>query len=98
MIEDITSAPMTRTFLWAPVAMNCAPDCRAYTKAEQAAERSKPQTFFAPSLSCTRQAVEGSNMSGVTVSTRIAWMSEGAMRRAAIDACAAATARPVLEV
>ena len=39
------------------------------TKAEQAAERSKPHAFFAPRRSCTRHAVEGKNMSGVTVQT-----------------------------
>ena len=38
-------------------------------KAEQAALRSKPQQFLAPSLSWTTQAVEGKNMSGVTVQT-----------------------------
>ena len=43
--------------------------CSAYKKPEQAAETSKQTAFAAPIFFCTKQAVEGKNMSGVTVAT-----------------------------
>src|SRR3981081_4899038 len=96
MIDDITSAPITSTFLCDPVATNCAPLCNAYTNAEQAADRSNPQTFFAPSLCWTRQAVEGNNMSGVTVPTMIAPRSDGRQPRSGGAFFAASTARSLV--
>src|SRR5881628_342967 len=38
--------------------MNCAAVASAYTKPEQAPDRSKPHAFFAPILVWTRQALE----------------------------------------
>ena len=45
--------------------------------AEHAADRSKPQARAAPILFCTRHAVLGNNMSGVTVPTMMRSMSCG---------------------
>src|SRR5580704_3885951 len=70
-MEELTSDPITRTFLYCPDSTNFAPVFSAYTKPEQPAETSKPQVFSIPSLCCTRQAVEGYIMSGVTVPTTI---------------------------
>ena len=50
---------------------------RAYVNAEQAALRSKPHEWCAPILVCTRHAVLGNIMSGVTVPTTMKPMSSG---------------------
>src|SRR6266446_2857826 len=63
----MTSLPITTTLRCAPEPTNCAPTVSAYAKPEHAAERSKPQAFFAPRRSCTRHAVAGNSMSGVTL-------------------------------
>ena len=44
--------------------MKLEPVSRAKRKPEHAADKSNPQAFFAPILSCTKQAVAGNNMSG----------------------------------
>ena len=52
--------------------------------AEHAADRSNPHALFAPIFACTRHAVLGNNMSGVTVPTMITSMSSG-VRPALLD-------------
>src|SRR5215469_16885530 len=96
MIELITSAPITSTFLCMPLSTSFAPTCNAYGNPEQAAERSNPQAPFAPILSCTRQAVAGNIMSGVTVATMITSTSLAAMPRFFRQHFAASTARSLV--
>ena len=60
-------------------------------KPEQPAETSNPHAPLAPILSCTRQAVDGNIMSGVTVPTMITSTSLGSMPRAARHFFAAST-------
>src|SRR5579872_488835 len=96
MIDDITSDPIAITRLCAPVEMNCAATCIEYKNAEQAAEMSNPHAPFAPSLSCTTHAVEGKNMSGVTVPTMMVSMSVGASPRCARAFRAASVARSLV--
>lgn len=50
---ESASAPMTTTFLYIPVRMNCAPETRPTTNPLQAAVRSKHRAFFAPISACT---------------------------------------------
>src|SRR5258706_12409348 len=76
-MEVMVSLPIAKTFLCAPEPTNCAPTVSAYANPEHAAERSKPQAFFAPMRSCTRQAVAGKSMSGVTLATMIMSISAG---------------------
>src|ERR1700722_211698 len=64
--------------------------------AEQAAERSNPHAPFAPSLFCTTHAVDGNNMSGVTVPTMINSISVGASPRCARAFFAASTAKSLV--
>src|SRR6266436_2719030 len=91
-MEVIVSLPITSTFLCVPAPTNCAPTVSAYAKPEQAAERSKPQAFFAPMRSCTRQAVAGKNMSGVTLASTIRSISAGSVLVCASTALAASVA------
>src|SRR5580658_81122 len=79
----LASAPQTRTLLCAPLSTILTPACKAYTNPEQPAETSKPQQFDAPILCCTREAVLGYIMSGVTVPTMMTSTSFGEMPRAA---------------
>src|SRR5262245_16634095 len=66
---DIVSEPTTTTFECKPAATKAAPTEREYTNPQHAAERSNPQVCLIPSFSCSRQAVDGKNISGVTVAT-----------------------------
>src|SRR5207247_11444472 len=61
--------------------MNGAAVASAYTKPEQAPDRSKPHAFFAPILVWTRQALDGKNIAGVTVATMIKSNSAGSSPR-----------------
>src|SRR5277367_961680 len=92
-MELILSLPITITFLCAPEPTNCAPTVSAYANPEHAAERSKPQAFLAPMRSCTRQAVAGNIMSGVTLARTISSMSAGSVLVFASSALAASVAR-----
>ncbi len=96
MIELITSAPITITFLCIPLSTSFAPTCSAYGNPEQAADRSNPHAPFAPSLSCTRQAVAGKNISGVTVATIITSSSLASIPRLARHFFAASTERSLV--
>src|SRR5260370_5198000 len=73
----MASLPMTKTFLCVPAPTNCAPTVSAYAKPEHAADRSKPHAFLAAMHFCTRQAVAGENMFGVTVASTIKSISAG---------------------
>src|SRR5258708_29919127 len=73
----ILSAPMTTTFLKRPLSIYIAPLVTAYRKPEQAALISNPQAFFAPTLSQTILAVDGNNISWVTVATMTQSISSG---------------------
>ena len=97
-MEVITSAPMTSTFRCAPDSTNWAPTVRAYAKPEQAALMSKPQAFVAPSWSCTRQAVAGKGMSGVTVATMMRSTSAGLTLARSRHSRAARVARALVPV
>ena len=77
----ILSEPTTTTFLWVPLEMNCPPVRRAKRKPLQAALRSNPQALVAPALWQASWAVEGKNMSGVTVATMTRSISSAAMPR-----------------
>ena len=77
---------------WAPLAMNCEPTVNEYTNPQHAAERSNPHARDAFSLSCTRHAVDGNIMSGVTVPTMMRSMSSALMPRRSSASCAAAAA------
>ena len=61
--------------------------------AEHAADRSNPQARVAPIFACTRHAVLGKSMSGVTVPTMIRLMSAGVSPARSIAARAASVAR-----
>ena len=82
----LASAPHTSTFLCAPLSTIFTPACSAYTNPEQPPETSNPHAPLAPILSCTRHAVEGNIMSGVTVPTMMHSTSLGlnAARRQAL--------------
>jgi len=84
------------TFLWAPDSTSFAPTWRAKGKPEQAAERSKPQAWGAPSLCWTRQAVAGKDMSGVTVATMMTSSSEASMPRRERQILAASKAKSLV--
>src|SRR5215469_2723970 len=71
VIDEFTSDPITSTFLYFPDSTNFVPIFKAYKNPEHPAEMSNPQVSFMPNLSCTRQAVDGYIMSGVTVPTTI---------------------------
>ena len=77
MMLDITSAPMTSACSWQPADTIWLAAVSAYVNAEQAALTSKPHALWAPILCCTRHAVLGNIMSGVTVPTTIKPMSAG---------------------
>ena len=77
------SAPHTITFLCAPLSTIFTPACSAYTNPEQPPETSNPHAPLAPILSCTRHAVAGNIMSGVTVPTMIISTSLASIPRAA---------------
>jgi hypothetical protein len=62
----------------------------------QAAERSNPQAFGAPILSCTMQAVAGNIMSGVTVATMMQSISVASMPRRSRQTLTASTARSLV--
>src|SRR5277367_2029670 len=96
MIELMTSAPITITFLCTPLSTSFAPTCSAYGNPEHAADRSNPHALFAPSRSCTRQAVAGKNISGVTVATMITSISLPSIPRFARHTFAASTARSLV--
>ena len=68
---------MTRTLECAPLSTSLTPACSAKTNPEQPAETSNPHAPLAPILSCTRHAVEGNIMSGVTVPTMMTSTSVG---------------------
>src|SRR5216684_6146155 len=89
----MVSLPITITFLCVPAPTNCAPTVSAYENPEHAADRSKPHAFFAPIRHCTRQAVAGKNMSGVTLATIIISISEGSVFVCASNAFAASVAK-----
>ena len=59
--------------------MNWDPVVRANIKPEQAALRSNPQAFVAPTLWAIRLDVEGNSISGVTVAVMMTSISEGSM-------------------
>jgi hypothetical protein len=90
------SAPMTRAVVRLPVLMKWRATCRAYKKPEQAAEMSKQTAFRAPSFFCTKQAVEGKNMSGVTVATMMSLISSGVTPAASMARRAASVARSLV--
>ncbi len=69
MMALILSAPQTTTFLYRPLSIKDAPIVREYRNPEQAADKSNPQAFLAPSLSQAIFAVAGNTWSGVTVPT-----------------------------
>src|ERR1700722_19699156 len=96
MIELIVSAPITITFLCTPLSTSFAPICSAYGNPEHAADRSNPHAPFAPILSCTRHAVAGKNMSGVTVATMITSTSAAVIPRFSRHTRAASTARSLV--
>ena len=73
---------MTRTRSCAPLAMNCEPTVSEYTNPQHAADRSNPHARDALSLSCTKHAVDGNIMSGVTVPTMMRSTSSAVMPRA----------------
>src|SRR5260370_9274490 len=89
----MVSLPITITFLCVPAPTNCAPTVSAYEKPEHAADRSKPHAFFAPIRHCTRQAVAGKNMSGVTLATIIISISAASVFDCASNAFAASVAK-----
>jgi len=68
---------MARTFFAFPDSIIAEPIDSPYMNPEQAAETSNAAAFFAPSISCSRQPVEGSGISGVTVATMIMSRSIG---------------------
>src|ERR1700722_14199231 len=80
-MELILSPPTTTTFLYRPLSIKLAPIVKLYKKPEHAAAKSKLQAFFAPILSQTKFAVEGKNISGVTVPTISPSVSSGEMLR-----------------
>ena len=77
----ILSAPTTTTFLYRPLSISAAPVVTPYRKPEQAASRSNPKAFLAPTLSQIILAVAGNNMSGVTVQQITQSISAGSMPR-----------------
>ena len=79
MIDDILSAPTTMTFLFLPVSMYCEAVTRANMKPLHAASMSKPKAFFSPHLAAVRFAVDGKNISGVTVAQIIISTSSGSV-------------------
>src|ERR1700687_5545373 len=68
-MDELTSDPMTRIFLYWPDSTNFTPVLRAYRNPEHPAETSNPHVFSIPNLCCTKHAVDGYIMSGVTVPT-----------------------------
>src|SRR5581483_9214161 len=72
-----------QNFFCAPLSTIFTPASSAYTNPEQPPETSNPHAPVAPILFCTRQAVEGNIMSGVTVPTMIISTSLAAMPRMA---------------
>ena len=81
MIELILSAPTMTTFLYCPLSTNLAPVVRAKMNPEQAALRSYPHEFTAPTLWAMRLAVEGKCMSAVTVATIMRSISAASIPR-----------------
>ena len=79
IIEDILSPPTTMTFLFRPVSIYWAAVTRAKINPLQAARISKPKAFLSPHLAAVRLAVEGKNMSGVTVAHIIMSISSGSV-------------------
>ena len=77
MMELILSTPTTITFLYLPVSTNAAPVFNANRNPLQAAPKSNPKAFFAPSLSPMILAVAGKIISGVTVAQIMQSMSNG---------------------
>ena len=63
------SAPITSAVFTVPARMNWSAMLNAYMKPEHAALTSKAMQPFAPSMFCTRQAVDGKIRSGVVVPT-----------------------------
>src|SRR5688572_22156642 len=70
-MADILSPPITITFLYLPDSTNLEPVSRPNKKPEQAAARSNPQAFLAPTLSQTILAVAGNIRSPVMVQQMI---------------------------
>src|SRR5208283_1187263 len=92
-MDEFTSDPITSTLLYCPDSTNLVPVFSAYRKPEQPAETSNPQVFAIPNLCCTRHAVEGYIISGVTVPTTIRSTDCKSNGCAAINFFTASTAR-----
>ena len=96
IMELIVSAPITMTMPCAPLSISLAPTWSAYKKPEQAAPRSKPHAWGAPIFSCTRQAVAGNGISGLTVATMMTSTASAEMPRSARHSRAASAARSLV--
>ena len=91
-IFDNVSAPITNAVLASPERIYASAVCKAYTKPEHAAFRSKQVAFTAPILSCTIQDMLGVARSGDNVANKIRSISFGSIPAFSIAANAASVA------